>query len=85
MSPNVITEYIRRRPFEPFRLEVSDGSHYDILHPELCMVGMSHVAVGVPLTPTNLQFERLIQIDCRHIVKAYLLPPALASGNGQAS
>ena len=84
MSPNSILEDVRRRPFKPFRIEVTDGSHYDILHPEFCMVGKADVAVGVSSNPDTYLFDRLIKIDCRHIVKIYELPTSPASQNGAA-
>ena len=37
MSPADVLEALRRRPFEPFRIQVSDGSTYDVRHPELVL------------------------------------------------
>lgn len=33
----------RRRPFIPFRLTLTEGSQYDVKHPEFCMVGKRSV------------------------------------------
>jgi hypothetical protein len=47
------TEEIRRlhskKPFEPFRLLVADGTHYDVQHPEsLAMTGKGRlIAIGM--------------------------------------
>ncbi len=83
MSPNEILEDVRKRPFEPFRLIVSDGTHYDVFHPELCMVGASSVTIGLARDPASPLYERQIKIDCRHAIKTHLLPTSPAGTNGQ--
>src|SRR5207249_7839013 len=47
MTPNEILAELRRRPFEAFRLHLSDGSSYDVRSPELCMVGINSVVIGL--------------------------------------
>ena len=39
MAPHDFLEYTLKRPFEPFEVQVSDGTKYVVRHPELCMVG----------------------------------------------
>ena len=55
MSPQDIEEAVRRRPFAPFRITLTEGSTYDVRHPELCMVGRRAVVVGVlrPVVPAS--------------------------------
>ena len=48
MRPEDILQLLRKRPFEPFRLHLSDGSSFQIDHPELAIVERSKVIVGVP-------------------------------------
>lgn len=69
MSPNDLLEDLQKRPFEPLRLYIMDGTIYDIRHPEQCMVGLSSVIVGVASDPASLLFERMIRIDNRQIHK----------------
>ena len=83
MSPNELLADLRRQPFEPVRLQITDGTHYDILHPELCMVGMASVVIGIPPDPSSPLYEHTVKIDCRHIVKQIPLPakpPPTANG-----
>jgi hypothetical protein len=68
MSPAAILEYTRRQPFEPFRLFLSDGTTYDIRHPEMCMVGKKTIVVGIPSNETYV-FDRSITISMLHIVR----------------
>ncbi len=76
---------LSKRPFEPFRIQVSDGTSYDVRHPELVMVGIGSVAIGVP--PAGVAkpvYQRIETVSLMHVVK--LLPlaaPTAAPGNGQ--
>lgn len=79
MTPNDVVSELRQRPFVPFRMFVSDGTTYEIRHPELCMVGLGSVMVGVTTDPASTLYERTVRIDCRHIVRVEPLvtpPPA---------
>jgi hypothetical protein len=82
MSPNDLLQFTRKKPFEPFRLLVSDGSAYDIRHPEFCMVLQTSVIVGVPGDPQAKVPETAEWIDARHIVKVVPLTPPAAGGDG---
>ncbi len=41
MRPEDMHRFLRRRPFRPFRITLTDGRSYEIHHPELMMVGRS--------------------------------------------
>jgi hypothetical protein len=84
MTPNDIREDIRRQPFRPVRLIVDDGSQYDIYHPDMCMIGLGSIIVGLANDPSSPYFERTVRIDCRHISRILPLPvnPAAANGPG---
>jgi hypothetical protein len=82
MLPSDIVQHVRRRPFQPFRMFVSDGTIYDIRHPEMCMVGMGSVIVGVSADPNAVLFERTVWIDCHHVVRIEQITPTAPTGNG---
>jgi len=48
MRPEDVREHLDRRPFEPFRIFMSDGETLDVRHPDLCIVARSTIYVGVP-------------------------------------
>ncbi len=48
MRPDDILELTRARPFEPFRVHLSDGVSYEIRHPDMAIVQCSKVIIGVP-------------------------------------
>jgi hypothetical protein len=84
LSPNDLLTFTRKKPFEPFRLLVTDGTTYDIRHPEFCMVLQTSVIVGVPGSPAGNVPERAEWIDARHIVKVIPLAQSAPGGDGGA-
>jgi hypothetical protein len=43
-----LLEWVRRRPFVPFRVHITDGSSYEVRHPDLIMPGARSVVIGIP-------------------------------------
>lgn len=85
MTPNDIKTEMRVQPFVPKRIYVSDGSQYDVYHPEMCMVGMTSIVVGLVHDPGSPYFEQAIRIDCHHVTRILPLPVKSAAGqNGPA-
>ena len=77
MQSTDILEYVRRKPFKPFRLTLTDGRTYEVHHPELAMVGFSIVVIGVPApNSTDPVFQRAVTVDLAHIMEAEHLPAA---------
>src|SRR6266446_2010923 len=82
MSPDDVLQALRKRAFEPFRIEVSDGPNYYVRHPELVTVGLDAVIIGIPAAGKDQPvYERAETVSLGHVVK--LLPvPATVTGNG---
>ncbi len=70
MRPEDIRDFLQKRPFQPFRLTLTDGRTYEVRHPELAMVGRSIVAIGVPAAndPSPV-FDRLVTVSLLHIMQ----------------
>lgn len=68
MAPNEINNLLRSRPFEPFRMFISDGAHYDIRHPEMAIVSMTGVVIGKGITKDGVASE-LVYCDTRHVTR----------------
>ena len=83
MAPSEILQVLQQRPFEPFRLHLSDGSSYDVRSPELCMVGVSAVIIGLTKNAGDALFERTVRLDPYHVTRVEPLPALSAKGNGQ--
>ncbi len=48
MRPDDLLQELRKQPFQPFRIYLTDGSTYEIRHPELVAVGRSRMFIGRP-------------------------------------
>lgn len=70
MRPEDIREFLRRQPFRPFRLTLTDGRTYDVMHPELAMVGRSSMEVGLA-RPGDLEkiAERIMSLSLLYIMQ----------------
>lgn len=70
MRPEDIREFLLHKPFQPFRLTLTDGRTYEVRHPELAMVGRSSVAIGVPAeNDPRPVFDRLVTVSLLHIMQ----------------
>ncbi len=68
MNPETLREQVRKQPFEPFRLYLSDGAHYDVRHPEMIAITRRDVAIAIGLGNDTLA-DRLATCDPLHIVR----------------
>jgi hypothetical protein len=81
MTQNDLLEWVRRRPFLPFRIHVSDGATYDIRHPDQAMPLLSTVSVtvsgGLAGAP---EAGAMVTISLRHITRLVpIAPPAVSN------
>ncbi len=55
MRPEDVLEWVRAKPFRPFRIILNSGHAYDIRHPEVIKVGRSTMHIytyaGEPADP----------------------------------
>ena len=74
MRPEDIRQYLRQRPFRPFRITLTDGRTYDIGHHELAMVGRSTVIVGIASAedPEPI-FDRIVTVSLLHVMQTELI------------
>ena len=84
MAPVELRDTLRHQPFEPFRLVMTDGVGYDILHPDLLLVGMHTAVVGLTGTPGQTFFERTVKVDLQHIIRVEPLQTAQPKSNNGA-
>jgi hypothetical protein len=83
MSPQDVREFVGRKPFQPFRMTLTDGRQYDVYHPELAMVGRTTVAIGVQeLREAEMIYDRLVTVSLLHIMEIELLEGAKHNRNG---
>ena len=83
MAPRDIVKVLRRKPFVPFRITSTEGSTYEIRHPEFCIVTRDSVVIGLPVEgDAYLLAETTVIVDVAHVVK---LEPVSASPKGKKS
>ena len=81
-----IRRRLRRQPFEPFCICLSDGKRFEVRHPELLLLGNSALILGVAVDPEKKEYDRAIDIDLFHIVRLEpLVPPQTAPGSTAAA
>jgi len=86
MPPRELAQALSRRPFVPFRLHVTDGTTYDIRHPELLMVSPGSAIVGLPSATYALPLiERYEIVDLLHVVRLEPLDISKAAGDGAST
>jgi hypothetical protein len=83
MHPDELLRMVRRQPFVPFRLHVSDGSSYEVRHPEMVLVTRRAAVLAVPDNPTQ-PAERVVIVAMVHVSRLEELTSA-AGGDGAAS
>ncbi len=69
MSASDFFSLTRRRPFVPFRVVTSDGTIYEVPHPDLIMVGLSSVIIGYPSADEPHAYSRWDVVSMRHVIR----------------
>jgi len=47
MRPEELRDHLRKQPFQPLRVTLTDGRTFEVRHPELAIIGRSTVAVNL--------------------------------------
>ncbi|MFH1108033.1 MAG: hypothetical protein V1790_02380 [Planctomycetota bacterium] len=75
MDAEKLAEAVKQRPFSPVRILLSDGSHYDITHPDQLMVTRRWSYVGVGGNGESFYEDNAV-IDNLHVTRIEPLRPA---------
>jgi hypothetical protein len=78
MSASAIKEQLTRKPFEPFRVVLSNGDANEVRHPELTLLLQNGIYVGVPDKQNDLP-ERAVWCNLLHV--AAIEPVSLGPSN----
>jgi len=70
MRANDLGELLQRRPFVPMRLYMSDGTSYEIRHPETYILVRSYIAIAARDNPKSAVAEHVIFCSLGQIVRA---------------
>jgi hypothetical protein len=88
MDPIELYDLLHKRPFQPFRIHVKDGRVYDVRFPEINMVGVKWVLIGI-LAPGDTDpdpfYDYMEKVPLSWITKIEPWPPTVASADRQSS
>lgn len=77
MRADEIREHLDTEPFVPFRVFLSNGSSYEVKHPDQALVTTWSVEIGVPEQQAATRiYERIAHCSLLHIVKVEKLQAA---------
>ena len=62
-----VKKRIETRPFKPFRIFMSDGSHHDILNHDFAWIFGSIIFVGVPASATQEHEPFVKELSLLHV------------------
>ena len=68
MHPSKVRDQLKAEPFRPIRVYISDGSSYDIRHPEMALVTASQVIIALEISGDDLP-DKVVFCDPLHITR----------------
>lgn len=74
MTADTFREILRRTPFEPFRVVMSSGESYNVLHPEMAFVTAKALILALADSSVS-EGERLVFCSYLHIAHVETLRP----------
>jgi hypothetical protein len=81
MIPDDVLQFLRARPFQPFKISLSDGQQYEVRHPDNAIVLPNAVLVAVPgPRGPDGPAERAVTCALVHITRMEALNGASTAG-----
>ncbi|HYO10426.1 MAG TPA: hypothetical protein VER17_15765 [Tepidisphaeraceae bacterium] len=77
MTADTCREILKRAPFQPFRVVMSSGESYNVMHPETALVSAQALILALP-DPTQREGERLAFCSYLQIAHVETLKPSRA-------
>ena len=69
MEREMLREWLKRKPFEPFRVHVADGRTYDISRPRTNLLAQTFIKIGIqdpddsgPFSCDHTEYVPFVQI-----------------------
>jgi hypothetical protein len=78
MTADTFREILHRAPFEPFRVVMSSGESYNVMHPKMVLVSARSLVLAIPDT-SHPEGERLAFCSYIHIAHVEILKPSRAA------
>jgi hypothetical protein len=75
MTADTFKEILHLRPFVPFRVVMSSGESYNVMHPEMALVSAKSLILAIP-DSTHPEGERLAFCSYLHIAHVETFQPS---------
>lgn len=73
MQAEEIQSLLRRQPFEPIRLHLTDGKSFDIRHPDMVILTNRSIEIGVPIRAGSKIAQQVHYCSLLHVVRTEVL------------
>jgi hypothetical protein len=79
MTATDIKTFLKKMPFQPFTLVMSNNERYDVHHPEMLIVGYTSLSLGLarPDDPDPIA-DQFVWLSTDHVLKVEPLKPPKA-------
>jgi hypothetical protein len=78
MNTETMLSLLRRQPFQPFEVRMSNGDAYQIRHPEMALLLRSNLVLGTP------ESDDFIFCSLLHVAEVKALPLSSDTANGKS-
>jgi hypothetical protein len=84
MSPEQLNELVLTKPFQSFRLCMTDGEQYEVRHPDAIRIAGRTAIVLARKSEGHVPilYDHFHLVSLLHIVRVELLEPAVHNTNG---
>jgi hypothetical protein len=72
VNPEIFQEYLRAKPFTPFRIMVTGGTWYEFRHPAMAAVSRGTIEIGLPIENGKQPF---LTISLNHVICVEVVKP----------
>lgn len=69
MNAEALRDELRRQPFVPVRLYLTNGKTYDVKHPEMAVLTRTEAHIGVEAQQGSGLAERVDLVSLLHVVR----------------
>jgi hypothetical protein len=80
MAPEDLLRFLQRRPFEPIRIVLTDGTTYEVHHPEMVLPARRTAEIGIPQDQGQPIADRILTVSLLQIVRVEPLQATTTKG-----